>query len=80
MNHRETSATVAPLQLTAKAAAEFCGSSYRTRRTWDAGGLVPRPVSVGRAKFWRVTELSAWVAQGCLSRRMWEARNGEEKR
>ena len=79
MNSHESLPLDVPLLLTAKAAAEFCGISHRTWRTWDAGGLVPRPVSVGRAKFWRSAELRAWVTNGCLSRRMWELRAGEEK-
>jgi predicted DNA-binding transcriptional regulator AlpA len=79
MNSRQSSATPSPLLLTARAAAEFCGISHRTWRTWDAGGLVPRPVSIGRAKFWRSAELRAWVASGCLSRRMWDVLGGAEK-
>ena len=50
-----------------------------TSKPEEHGGLVPRPVSIGRAKFWRSAELRAWVASGCLSRRMWDVRGGAEK-
>ena len=53
------------LLVPARQAAEMCGTSERTWRTWDAGGLVPCPVTIGRAKFWRTAELRAWVAHGC---------------
>lgn len=66
-----------PLLLNAEAAAAFCGIGKRTWRTWDAGGLVPAPVTGGRAKFWRSAELADWVAAGCPSRKTWELRRGE---
>ena len=32
------------LLLTARQAAQMCAKSLRTWRSWDAGGLIPRPV------------------------------------
>ena len=64
-----------PLLVTAKQAAAMCGRSIRTWRSWDAGGRIPKPVRIGRATFWRVTELETWVASGCPSRQKWEANN-----
>jgi len=61
-----------PLLLSAKDAARRCGTSERTWRTWDAGGLIPRAVSIGRGKFWRAAELAAWVQAGCPPRKAWE--------
>lgn len=61
------------LLLTAKQAAATCGRSLRCWRTWDAAGLIPRPVRIGRSTLWRAAELSAWTAAGCPRRAEWEA-------
>ena len=50
--------TTEPLLVRADEAARLCGASARTWRTWDAGGLVPRGVQVGRARFWRTADLA----------------------
>ena len=63
-----------PLLVTAKQAAEICGKSLRTWRTWDAAGLIPRPVRIGRSTLWRLDELREWVAAGCPRREEWETR------
>jgi len=60
--------------VTAKHAAAMCGKSLRTWRTWDAIGLIPRPVRIGRSTLWRLDELRQWVAAGCPRRAEWEAR------
>ncbi len=65
----------APLLLQAAEAAALCGKSLRTWRSWDAGGLIPRPVRIGRSTLWRSDELKAWVAAGCPRRKEWESRN-----
>ena len=62
------------LLLTARQSASLCGKSLRTWRTWDAGGLIPRPVRIQRSTLWRVDELREWVAAGCPRRDEWEAR------
>ena len=62
------------LLLTAKEAAELCGKSLRTWRTWDSAGHIPRPVRIGRSTLWRLEELREWVASGCPRRAEWEAR------
>lgn len=61
-----------PLLLRAPEAAALCGKSLRTWRTWDAAGLIPRPVRIGRSTLWRAAELWAWVAAGCPRRAEWE--------
>ena len=59
--------------LSAKSAAAVCGKSLRTWRTWDALGLIPRPVRIGRSTLWRADELQSWIAAGCPNRKVWEA-------
>jgi predicted DNA-binding transcriptional regulator AlpA len=51
----------------------MCGKALRTWRTWDAAGLIPRPIRIGRSTLWRADELRAWVAAGCPKRRDWES-------
>jgi predicted DNA-binding transcriptional regulator AlpA len=64
-----------PLLLTARQAALLCAKSLRTWRTWDAIGLVPRAVRIGRSTLWRADELREWIAAGCPRREEWEARD-----
>jgi len=67
--------TVEPsLLLGAKQAAVLCGCSERTWREWHTMGLVPVPIHIGRAIFWRADELRAWVEAGCPNRKKWIAR------
>jgi predicted DNA-binding transcriptional regulator AlpA len=63
------------LLLKANEAATSCGMSLRTWRTWDAAGLIPRPVRIGRATLWRADELARWCVAGCPAREEWEAMN-----
>ncbi len=63
-----------PLLLTARQAAEICGKSLRTWRTWDSAGLIPRPVRIGRSTLWRLDELKRWIAASCPRRAEWETR------
>jgi predicted DNA-binding transcriptional regulator AlpA len=61
----------APFLFTATEAATTCRVSVPTWRTWDASGLIPRPVQIGRAKLWRPQELADWIAAGCPIRAQW---------
>lgn len=63
-----------PLLVPAPRAAQICGKSVRTWRAWQASGLIPAPVRVGRSLLWRVRDLEAWVAAGCPPRDEWDAR------
>jgi len=63
-----------PLLVNAKTAAAMCAKSLRTWRTWDALGLIPRPVRIKHSTLWRLNELKAWAAAGCPRRSEWEAR------
>ena len=62
------------LLITAKRAAQMCGKSLRTWRTWDSAGMIPQPVRIGRSTLWRLDELRSWVEAGCPRRAEWEAR------
>ena len=62
------------LLVDAEDAAALCGKSVRTWRTWDALGLIPRPVRINRSTLWRLDELKAWASAGCPRRAEWEAR------
>lgn len=62
------------LLVPAKQAAKMCGKSLRTWRSWDAGGLIPRPVRIAHSTMWRVDELREWVTAGCPRREEWESR------
>jgi predicted DNA-binding transcriptional regulator AlpA len=61
------------LLVTAKQASRMCGKSLRTWRTWDAAGMIPQPVRIGRSTLWRLDELRRWVDAGCPRRDEWEA-------
>ena len=60
------------LLLTARQAAEVCGKSLRTWRTWDSLGLVPAPIRIGRSTMWATRELRQWVHAGCPARNEWD--------
>ena len=59
--------------MTAAEAADMFRVSQRTWRTWDAGGHVPRPITISRSKFWRPKELVEWAKNGCPQRNIWDA-------
>ena len=61
-----------PLLLTALQAAAMFQKTERTWRTWDSIGKIPRPMRVGRALYWRLEELNAWIDSGCPAREDWE--------
>lgn len=70
----QTTPQIEPLLLTARQAADLCGKSLRTWRSWDAAALIPKPVCIRRSTLWRADELRAWIAAGCPRRGDWEAR------
>jgi len=61
-----------PQLISAREAAGLCGRSERSWRTWDAVGLIPQPVRIGRSTMWRRDELQAWIKAGCPRREEWE--------
>lgn len=68
----DPSSNGSPNLLTAAKAAALCQKSVRTWRAWDAAGLIPRPVRIGRSVFWRADELHAWIAAKCPLRAEWD--------
>jgi hypothetical protein len=71
---------VRPGLLRARAAAAWADVGLRTWRTWDAGGLIPRPLRVGGCVLWSLSELRSWRDAGCPRRAEWEAqRNGRPR-
>jgi predicted DNA-binding transcriptional regulator AlpA len=67
-----------PLLLPARQVAFLLGKSLRTVRTWDALGLIPRPMRIGRSTLWCLEELRAWVNAGCPCRSEWNARKQDQ--
>jgi predicted DNA-binding transcriptional regulator AlpA len=63
-----------PRLLTADQVAAMFGKSVRAWRTWDAEGLVPRPIRISRSTYWRYDEILDWIDAGCPRRQQWEAR------
>ena len=72
MNSESTNAAATPLLLTAREAAALCGKSLRAWRSWDAAGLIPRPIRIRRSTLWRADELRQWIEAGCPPRDKWE--------
>lgn len=66
-------ATPDRLLVTAREAAEAFGKSVRTWRRWNALGLIPSPVRIGRNALWPKAELTAWIEARCPRREQWEA-------
>lgn len=60
-----------PILFRAIEAAALFRISERTWRSWDAYGIVPKPIHLGRNKYWRPQELAAWAAAGCPNRKVW---------
>ena len=52
--------------------ARVLGVGVRTLRTWDAAGLLPRAVRIGRIVLWSRDELRRWASAGCPARPAWE--------
>jgi hypothetical protein len=75
LDHPESEA----LLVTAKAAAAMCSKSLRTWRTWDALGMIPRPVRIKRSTLWVLAELKLWAAAGCPTRHEWEQLSKERE-
>ena len=54
--------------------AQYLHVTTRTLRTWIKAGLIPKPVVIGRKRFWSKTVLEAWLRgraqDGCDQQRM----------
>ncbi len=67
-----------PMLVDARGAGALCSKSERTWRTWDAQGLIPTAIRIGRSTLWRVDELRDWVDAGCPERTIWHALRSTE--
>ena len=64
------------LLITTRELAVRLGVSVRHVQRLDSSGQLPAPVRIGRAKRWRLEEISDWIEAGAPSRREWRARKG----
>lgn len=63
---------IAPLLLDINAVAAMLSISRSTiYRMSNTGLLGPMPIALGRRKFWRHEEITAWVRAGCPARVHW---------
>jgi predicted DNA-binding transcriptional regulator AlpA len=76
--HELETVTESPLLLRASQAAQLCGISERTWRTWDHAGRIPSGITIAKSKYWRRRELEAWVQAGCPDRETWNTLKSEE--
>ena len=70
---------VAPLLVSAKAAAKLCGISLRTWWALNSAGKTPAPVHLGGRTLWKTqgpNGLTAWILANCPSRNRLEAMKG----
>ena len=63
-----------PLAVRRREAARLSGVSVSTWRRWDAAGVTPPPVTVGKLALWPMRSLRLWVRWGCPSRAEFEQR------
>jgi predicted DNA-binding transcriptional regulator AlpA len=50
----------------ARAAAAIVGVSQRSWWRFVAEGRAPQPIRLGRCVRWRLAEIRAWIAGGCI--------------
>lgn len=62
-----------PLLLSGAKAAELLGISRSLFYRWDAQGVIPRAVQIGRKRRWSRLELIRWVERRCPPRHAWES-------
>jgi hypothetical protein len=71
-----------PGLIRAAQAAHWCSVGLRTWRSWDSGGIIPRPIRVSGCVFWSLKTLREWRDFGCPDRRRFEellAAQGKEQ-
>jgi prophage regulatory protein len=64
------------LAIDAHGLAEILGLSLRSVRRLDASGKLPKPLRIGGAVRWRLSEITAWMDAGCPDRAEWERTKG----
>ena len=71
-NTTTEAATSDVMAVDASRLAELLGLSLRTVRRLDSSGKLPRPVRIGGAVRWRLSEITRWLEAGCPDRAEWE--------
>jgi hypothetical protein len=69
-----------PGMVRARTAAAWCSVGLRTWRSWDAAGLVPRPVRIGGCVLWSVATLRRWRDASCPPRAEFERLQALDRR
>ncbi len=72
-------ATLEPLLISAKQAAQLAGVSTPTWWRLHAAGKVPAPTRLGGRTLWHVETLKAWISAGCPDRKAWAAAQGRQR-
>jgi prophage regulatory protein len=73
-NNDPSSSGSTAIAVDAQRLAELLGLSLRTIRRLDSSGKLPRPLRIGGAVRWRLSEVNRWVDAGCPDRAEWERR------
>ena len=60
-----TAVSTVPELLTKQEATQLLRCSMKHLENMVSGGLMPRPVRLGKAPRFRRTELLQWIAEGC---------------
>jgi predicted DNA-binding transcriptional regulator AlpA len=67
-----------PLAINADGVARLLDISPRHVWALHSSGRLPRPVALGRARRWVISELEEWLAAGCPARDRWESMRSKE--
>ena len=62
-----------PLLIDIKEVSRMLDRSVMSIRRDDDEGRIPRSVTIGKSKRWRLKELRAWAKAGCPDRMTWES-------
>ena len=65
--------SLTPTLVDRKGVAAILGVGVRTVDRMNASEAIPTPIRIGRLVKWRRSEIIAWAAEECPSRRRWEA-------
>jgi predicted DNA-binding transcriptional regulator AlpA len=65
-------AGLAPLVVDVRGLAVLLSRSETSLDRDDAAGRLPKPIRIGRAKRWLISDIELWLRHGCPSRREFE--------
>ena len=78
LNNKDLAESNGAIAVDANRLAELLELSVRTIRRLDSAGKLPRPVRIGGAVRWSVSEITHWLDAGCPDRQRWEALRRQE--